>query len=143
MSQPNTKFCVHYQLYDQENRLLEATEVEAPHCFTAGESQFFPKVEAALSDCKAGDSISLTLSPEDAFGERLEEHVKLMDRVLFDNTVAVEAGAIIGFETQNGDEIAGQILDFSEAVVEVDFNHPLAGKVIRCEVEVVSASPFS
>ena len=53
----------------------------------------------------------------------------------------LEPGVIVGFETADGDELAGAILSVGDETVEVDFNHPMAGHIIIFDVEIIDVVP--
>ena len=64
----NTVVTLSFKLYDASNRLIEETDEPITYLH-GGHSGIFPKVEAALNHMKVGDSASVTLEPDDAFGD--------------------------------------------------------------------------
>ena len=62
-----------------------------------------------------------------------------MDREEFPEELAIEKGKIIGFTAPSGEEVAGAVLEVGEKVL-VDFNHPLAGKRVVFDVEIISVN---
>ena len=64
----NTVVTLSFKLYDSSNHLIEETDEPIAYLH-GGHSGIFPKVEEALKDKKVGDSVSVTLEPEDAFGD--------------------------------------------------------------------------
>lgn len=104
----------------------------------------FPKVEAALEGKDVGHQVSLTLEPEDAFGEYDAELMRVEPRERFPDTLEVG----MQFEGVPGDRAAQSriytITDIAEDAVVVDANHPLAGERLwfRCAVsDIRPATP--
>jgi FKBP-type peptidyl-prolyl cis-trans isomerase SlpA len=64
-----------------------------------------------------------------------------MSRADFDTGIELEEGVIVGFETPEGEELAGAILSIDEDTVNVDFNHPMAGHTIIFDVEIIDVVP--
>ena len=63
--------------------------------------------------------------------------VHQLPRADFAAEMVLEPGLVIGFNTPGGEELSGTILAFDDAMVEVDFNHPLAGRVVIFDVEII------
>ena len=78
------------------------------------------------------------LEPEQAFGERREDLVQSVARASFGDDIALAAGAVVEFSAPDGSRHAGQVREANAREVVVDFNHPLAGRHVRFEVEVLS-----
>ncbi len=132
-----SRYCVRYRLLAEDGSVLQDYAAE-PYCFIPGRGEFFEPVEQRLASLAPGDRERLRLSAAQAFGERDEARRVVMPRDSFDPDIRLAAGQIMAFATPTGEEIVGQVVDFSELAVEVDFNHPLAGKAIVCEFELVS-----
>jgi len=90
---------------------------------------------------KAGASQRLVLQPEQAFGVHDPGKRHRLARSEFPPDMALEPGLIIGFDTPAGDELPGTIVSLADDTVEVDFNHPLAGRVVVYEVEIIAVDP--
>ncbi len=65
-----------YTLKDDQGELIEQTEVDAPMAYLHGHNNMFPAVEAEMEGKAVGDQFSVTLKPEDAYGERVEDSVQ-------------------------------------------------------------------
>ncbi len=95
-------------------------------------------MELALLGLQAGDEQTLTLTPEQAFGPHDESLVQRMPLSDFPADLRPAVGQIIAFTVPNGEEIAGAVLAIEGDEVEVDFNHPLAGKDVTFRVKVLA-----
>ena len=126
-----------YELRDVDGDPLE--EAGASLAYLHGYGGIFPKVEAALQDQEVGHELSITLEPDDAFGEYDADLLRVEPRQRFPE--ALEIG--MQFEGVPGDdEEAAQIYtvtDIADDKVVVDANHPCAGERVwfKCTVENV------
>lgn len=130
-----------YELRDADGELLEdeGAEMEYLH---GGYGGIFPKVEAALAGKEPGEEMSVTLEPEDAFGEYDAELLRVEPRERFPE--ALEIG--MRFEGVPGEReeeaLIYTVTDITGDAVVVDGNHPLAGERLwfRCSVKGVRAA---
>ncbi len=116
-----------------ELTLLDGTQVEktdAPFTFTLGDGTFLPNLEEMLIGLEEGTTAKFTLSPERAFGGSDPANIHPMPRTDFSEKMNLQPGVVIGFKTPTGEEIPGTIVEVSDDVVLVDFNHPLANHSI-------------
>jgi len=132
---------LHLSLALEDGRIAESTFDGAPHTFTLGDGSLLPGLELALYGLRPGDTQRLVLHPEQAFGVRDPARLHTMPRAAFADDINLEPGLIIGFTDSSGEELPGTVLSMTEATVEVDFNHPLAGHAITFEVEIIDVIP--
>lgn len=129
---PNALVTIEVSLYDAQGQLIEASE--GPMTYLHGHADIFPRVEQALLGKSAGDQVSVTLEPEDAFGDYDAE---LMHLVPLDQ---LGDGAVVGlrFEGLPGvpDGNTYVVTDIAEGVAVLDANHPLAGWTLRFDIVV-------
>lgn len=128
---------LHFRMTLPEGTEALSTFGEEPLCFTMGDNTFRGGFALSLYGLKAGDTQTLTLDPEQAFGYRDDALVHDMPRSDFDADAPLEEGQIMGFSTPTGDEAAGAIMAIGDEMVTVDFNHPLAGKDVIFHVEIL------
>lgn len=89
-------------------------------------------IENAMKEMKIGEKRTIEISPEDGFGERNPEFVKLIPFSVFkEQNVDVNSGSYV---TVN--RVTGKIISIDGGRVKVDFNHPLAGKRLKYEIEI-------
>lgn len=121
--------------------LEDGTEVESnyneePIDFQIGDGSLTPGMEDALIGKSVGETVSVTLSPELAFGLPDENNIHTMPVADFPDDMPPEAGQVIAFDGPDDTEILGTIIEVNDADVQVDFSHPLAGRVIRFTAEI-------
>lgn len=137
--QQDSTVTMHFRLSIESGFVVEDTWQEEPLVVTLGDGSLIDGLESALQGLKAGDSASIELAPADAFGPWDDERIMEMQKSDFPEEFAIEEGKIIGFTAPSGDEVAGAVRDIrDDGVVVVDFNHPLAGKQVVFDVEILS-----
>ena len=132
---------LHLSLALQDGTVAESTFDGEPLVFTMGDGVLDHGLELALYGLVRGDKQRLTLDPGQAFGQYDPDRVHTLARDSFAADMTLEPGVIIGFETETGEELAGAILELDEQTVKVDFNHPLAGRTIIFDVEILDVVP--
>jgi FKBP-type peptidyl-prolyl cis-trans isomerase SlpA len=138
---PGCPVTLHLSIALEDGTEAVSTFGEDPIQLRMGDGTLQPGLELAIYGRKAGDTQTLSLLPDQAYGPRdpdLIQHMPLSD---FNGEFTPEVGQIIAFALPNEEEAAGMILGVQDGQVEVDFNHPLAGHEISFKVEIISVSP--
>jgi FKBP-type peptidyl-prolyl cis-trans isomerase SlpA len=113
-----------------------------PVSLTMGDGNLLEGFENALLGLRAGDRRTVHLPPEDAFGAWNPDNVQTFDTVMFLKSGDVPVvGTMMEFEDKGGGTLAGVIKNVNDDTVEVDFNHPLAGRNVVFEVEIARVTP--
>ena len=133
----NTVVSITFKLYDAQNVLLEETPEPIAYLH-GGHSGIFPKVEEALNAKKPGDKVSVTLEPEDAFGDYDPQLIRLeaVDKLPPD---VVVGGFLVAEE--NDQERVWRVTSIAEGKAVLDGNHELAGMRLRLDATVVEVRP--
>ena len=125
-----------YKLYSAGGELIEESQQPIVYLH-GGHHGIFPKIEAALEEKKAGDQCSVTLEPDDAFGEYDAELVRVEGQDRFPNDVKVGM-QFEGAEGEEGEQTrVFTVTDIADGKVVVDGNHPLAGQRLRFDCTVL------
>lgn len=108
-----------------------------------GDGNLLEGFEKSLLGLRAGDRRTVHLPPEDAFGPWNPDNVQLFDTVQFVKTGEgrPEVGTMMEFQDKGGGTLAGVVKSVNDDKVEVDFNHPLAGRNVVFEVEIAKVTP--
>ena len=112
---------------------------DEPVSLIIGDGNLLPGFEKALFGLRAGDRRTVSLPPEDAFGEWNPENVQRFDTVKFEQRP--EVGHMIEFEDKAKASLFGVVMSVADDITEIDFNHPLAGKNITFAVEFFKVTP--
>jgi FKBP-type peptidyl-prolyl cis-trans isomerase SlpA len=138
---PGMQVTLHFALELESGAVVDSCYDKAPARFTVGDGSLLPHFETALYGMKAGETRELLLPPARAFGEPSEGNVQRFPRFRFPPDLALEPGLMVDFADANGNSQAGVVRCCSSQWVEVDFNHPLAGKTIRFRATIISLDP--
>jgi FKBP-type peptidyl-prolyl cis-trans isomerase SlpA len=129
---------MHFSLALADGMLVESSFNDQPVSFVLGDGSIDKGLELALIGLVAGARQRLTLMPGQAFGERDESAIQSVPISRFPEDMDLEPGQIIGFSGENGEEVAGAIVAIEDQQVTVDFNHPLAGREISFDVQILN-----
>ncbi|NRP37664.1 FKBP-type 16 kDa peptidyl-prolyl cis-trans isomerase [Marinobacterium sp. xm-a-121] len=130
------KVTMHFAIKLTDGQIVDSNFEGAPVEFEVGDGNIPEGFEAALTGLKVGDHLDLTIDPERGFGQHNPSNIQTMKRSDF-KEMELEPGLVISFQEPGG-ELPGVIVEFDDERVEVDFNHPLAGKTILFEVQVLN-----
>ncbi|RTZ74597.1 MAG: peptidylprolyl isomerase [Gammaproteobacteria bacterium] len=125
---PGSRVKIHFTLSLEDGTEALSTLNEEPLECVLGDGTLRPGMEMALYGMRAGEEDRVTLTPEQGWGEHDPQLIHNLPRSRFPANMALEPGQIIAFDSAGGEEMAGAILSLDEQRVEVDFNHPLAGR---------------
>lgn len=123
---PGSAVTLHFKLGLEDGTEAFDTENEPITC-TMGDGTLQPGLELALYGLRAGDEQTITLTPEQGWGERNPELLREMPRSDFPINSELAAGQILAFNLPDGEETTGTVLAVESDQVLVDFNHPLSG----------------
>lgn len=132
----NSTVTLHFALKFDNDDVIDSNFDQDPATFTVGDSSLLPGFESKLFGLKAGDKRTFTVQPEEGFGTPNEQNVQVMPRNQFDG-MELDYGVLVIFKDAAGAEMPGVVKEFNDKQVTVDFNHPLAGKVITFDVEII------
>ncbi len=133
---PDSRVTLHFALKLDEGSVVDSTFDKQPATFKVGDGSLLPGFEHALYGLKAGDCRSIAIRPEQGFGQPNPQNVQVMPRGNFEGMELAE-GLLIIFSDAANAELPGIVRDFNEAEVTIDFNHPLAGKALTFDVEII------
>jgi peptidylprolyl isomerase len=105
-----------------------------------GAGQLIEGFEKELMGMMLNEKKTFTLQPEEAYGERDESLTRIFKRSEIPPQMNPEVGQTIALSTTEGRQIPAQIVQVDDERLTVDCNHPLAGKALTFEIEVVGIS---
>lgn len=130
----DTVVALQYRVSDDKGQLLEQTR-EPMAYLHGGYDNTLPKIEAALDGKESGYQVTLTLTPEDAFGQRDESLVRTIPKSEF--PPGVKVGGQLEGRTDGGDPHVFHVMKIKGDKVLLDGNHPMAGKTLKFAIKVV------
>lgn len=133
--QTNCVVRFHYTVSEPGQPPVESSREREPLAILVGHGNIIPGLEAALMDKAEGDRFEVTVAPEEAYGERRENFVQRVPKKHFRNA-RLKPGQQVVLETSMGPR-AVTVAKVGATVVDVDLNHPMAGKSLVFDVEIV------
>ncbi|MES2626425.1 MAG: peptidylprolyl isomerase [Pseudomonadota bacterium] len=133
---PGKTVTLHFALLLENGVHVDSNFDKEPVSFTVGDGNLLPGFEQVLMGLKAGNEGEFLLTPEAAFGVGNEDNIQRFPRYQFPPDLNLVPGLMINFADSAGNNQAGVVKQFDSAWVEVDFNHPLAGLVIRFKFHI-------
>ena len=133
---PNREVTLHFAIKLENGDVVDSTAGKAPATFKVGDGNLLPGFEAALYGFKAGDKREVQILPEQGFGQPNPQNVQQMPRSQFQE-MELSEGLLVIFNDAANTELPGVVKAFDDSQVTIDFNHPLAGKTLNFEVEII------
>ena len=127
---------LHFSLKFDNGEVVDSNFEKDPATFTIGDGSLLPGFERVLFGLKDADKRTFEILPEQGFGTPNEQNVQVMPRSQFDS-MELDYGVLVIFKDAAGVEMPGVVKAFNDQQVTIDFNHPLAGKVITFDVEII------
>jgi len=134
MIENGSKVKVHYTGKFEDDNVFDTSKDKEPLEFTVGSGQLIPGFEQGVVGLNAGDKKTIELEPEQAYGPVRED---LVNEVPKENLPeGVEVGQALQAQTEQG-PVMVRVVELNETMGKVDANHPLAGKKLIFDLEVV------
>ena len=137
--EPGCTVHIHYTLTDNEGNVIDSSAGHEPLVYVAGAGEIIPGLDNALLGKQAGDHADVKVSPEEGYGERIEEAVQQVEKAQLAHLPGLEVGMPLQAETPNG-PISFVVVEIGEDNVILDGNHPLAGVELNFSVDVVNVA---
>ena len=131
----------HYTVSEQGQEALESSRDREPLAILIGHGNIIPGLEAALQDREAGESFGVDVAASEAYGERRDGLTQRVPKKHF-GAQKLEPGQQVVLQTNFGPR-AVTIQKVGMSVVDVDLNHPMAGKDLHFDVEIVEVREAS
>ncbi len=132
----------HYTVSEPGEPTIESSVGREPLAVLIGHGNIIPGLENAMLGRSAGDRFDATVAPAEAYGERQEGLVQRVPKKYLRNADQLKAGMQTIVQTQGGQRMA-TVAKVGMSVIDLDMNHPMAGKTLRFEVEVVEVREAS
>jgi FKBP-type peptidyl-prolyl cis-trans isomerase SlyD len=126
----------HYTVAETGDAEVENSRIGDPVAILIGHKNIIPGVENALIGHEAGDRFEVTVSPEEGYGLHREGMTQRLSKKVFPKGQPLQPGAQIVLKTDHGPRMV-TVQKVGMTVVDVDLNHPLAGKTLNFDIEVI------
>ena len=128
---------IHYTGRLEDGTVFDSSEGQAPLQFVLGTGYVIPGIEKAVEGMSVGDQVSTNIPPEHAYGERAEELVLSVGTHQFPGDGTPDVGERFTMTTGDGQQMLVTVTGVESESVEIDANHPLAGKSLTFDLELV------
>lgn len=134
----NTVVEFHYVLTDdEEQKELESTRNGHPSYILHGHHNVVRGVENALAGRSLGERFSVTLDPAEAYGPRREDALQRISKKYFAQPKKLRPGLVTQIRSEQGTRSV-KIVKVGTKMVDVDLNHPLAGRTLTFDIEIMN-----
>lgn len=128
---------IHYTGRLDDGTVFDSSENRDPLEFTLGEGKVIPGFESAVRGMEEGESKTTTIESDDAYGDRRDDLVLSVPVEQLPEDLDPEEGQRLQMRAGDGETFQVVVTDVGDQAVEVDANHPLAGKDLTFEIELV------
>jgi FKBP-type peptidyl-prolyl cis-trans isomerase SlyD len=126
----------HYTLRDDTGTFNESSEKASPVVYLHGAGNIVPGLEKELVGKKSGDKLTATVTPEQGYGQRNENAVQRVPLKHLATRGPISVGQMVVVNTREGGRQA-RVLKVGHFNVDLDLNHPLAGRTLTFDIEIV------
>ena len=128
---------INYRGLLEDGTLFDANDDGEPLEVKVGEGNLIPGIESALEGMSIGDRKKVDLSAEDAYGSYRDDLCIEIDRERLDSEIQIEVGQPVQIKNAGEINVVGHFKEVKDETVVIDANHPLAGKNLVFEIELV------
>ena len=141
MSNEGKQVKVHYVgTLDDGTKFDSSRDRGEPLAFTCMAGQMIPGFDAAVRDMQVGDTVTVRLEPEDAYGPRRMEMVQSIPLAQLPGAERLAIGQRVMLQSVTGQPIQATVTDKDEQTVTFDMNHEMAGKALTFQIELLEAN---
>ncbi|WJW75502.1 peptidylprolyl isomerase [Thiohalobacter sp. IOR34] len=131
----NKVVSIHYTLTNPEGETIDSSVGGEPLAYLHGASNIIPGLENALAGKAVGEKLTVTVPPEEGYGESHPEMIQTVPREAFQGVDEIQPGMRFEAESAQG-PISVVVTAVTDTEVTVDGNHPLAGVTLTFDVEI-------
>ena len=128
---------IHYTGKLADKEVFDSSVNREPLEFKIGDGKIIPGFEKAVLGMTPGESKTVNISPEKAYGPHHKELVVDVERSRLPDDLKLEVGRHVQIRQPNGGTIQAKVTSMSESKITLDANHPLAGKVLTFDIKLV------
>ena len=128
---------VHYTGTLEDGSEFDSSRGSEPMEFAMGQGQLISGFETAVAELIVGGTCTVTLNPDEAYGSVNPDMIQDVPRRLMPEDMELREGMVLQGRADDGRVDNFTVISFTEETVKLDANHPLAGKVLTFEIELV------
>jgi peptidylprolyl isomerase len=139
-AESNSRVKVHYTGKLADGTVFDSSQEGEPLEFTIGTGQIIPGFENAIQGMSQGEKKTVEVAPDQAYGQVRQELIQQVDRSEIPEDIPLEPGLQLQAESPDGQVMLLRVADIGEDKVTLDANHPLAGKTLTFDIELVEVA---
>ncbi len=128
---------VHYTGKFDDGEVFDTSKERDPLKFTIGEGRVIPGFEKAVVGMSMGESKTIRIPSEEAYGPRREELLFSVDKAKFPDNLEPQVGQCLEVHRDDGQIMNVVVAEVSDQIIKLDANHPMAGKDLNFDIELV------
>lgn len=128
---------IRYEGKRQNGEIFARSPEDQSVQFKTGEGRVISGIEQAVIGMEEGETRSVVIPPENAYGNPRDELVITMERSSLPEELEIEIGQDLKFKSTGGEEVVAKITQVTDREITVDANHPLSGEEVTFDIEVV------
>jgi FKBP-type peptidyl-prolyl cis-trans isomerase SlpA len=136
----DTRVRLHLEIRLEDGTEAISTFADEPLELSIGDGTLVAELERALLGLRPGSEAHFPAHGDDLYGPRTPDRIHWLDRKTFPEGFSPAPGQVIAFDMPGGHETGGTVVAVDGNRVQVDFNHPLAGRLLQIRVEVLAVS---
>lgn len=134
----NNTIKVNYTGKLADGQIFDTSEGREPLEFTLGQGQLIPGFEKGVIDMKLNEKKTITISKEEAYGDVNEDLIQEVQKAQLPQEIKPEVGMGLVSKSPDGNETNLVVVEVKDDTIVIDANHPLAGKELIFDLEVVA-----
>ena len=128
---------VNYTGKFEDGEVFDSSQGRSPLKFTVGSGQLIKGFDEAVLGLSEGDKKTVTIPADEAYGEHREDHIFDMPKSQIPEGMKLEAGMAVELMDQDQNPIPAVCTEILDDVIRLDVNHPLAGKTLVFDIEIL------
>ena len=132
----------HYDLADEAGQPIESSREREPMAILYGAGNVIPGLEKAIEGRRAGERLQVTVPPAEGYGERREGLTQRVPKKFFNEARKLRPGDSTVLGSNQGPRVV-TVLKIGETVIDVDLNHPMAGRTLCFDIEIIEVREAS
>ena len=127
---------LHYTLTVDGEKVESSLDRNEPLWVLLGHGQLIPGLETALEGHEAGETLQVEVAAADGYGERQEDQIQRMSKKYFPQANRLKPGMVTVLKLKDGGQRAVTVHKVGMSAIDVDMNHPMAGKALHFDVAI-------
>jgi FKBP-type peptidyl-prolyl cis-trans isomerase SlyD len=134
-AEKNKVVTFHYHLTGEGNETIDSSREAEPLAVLFGHGAIIPGLEQAMEGHVAGDRFNVSVPPDQGYGLRRDDFTQRVPKKYFRNAEQLKPGDSTILSSEQGQRPV-VVLKVGSSVIDVDLNHPLAGKTLQFDIEI-------